>query len=66
MNTSPLAGTEGKLVTTRQIKARLEKETLYNVSIRVEPGRGHRLLQGERPGRAAAGGAGGDHAPGGL
>jgi GTP-binding protein len=38
INTSPLAGTEGKLVTSRQIKARLEKETLYNVSIRVEPG----------------------------
>ena len=40
VNTSPLAGTEGRLVTSRQIKARLEKETLYNVSIRVEPGRG--------------------------
>jgi GTP-binding protein len=38
INTSPLAGTEGKLVTSRQIKTRLEKETLYNVSIRVEPG----------------------------
>lgn len=36
LNTSPLAGREGKQVTTRQIKARLEKETLYNVSIRVE------------------------------
>ena len=38
INTSPMAGQEGKLVTSRQIKARLEKETLYNVSIRVEPG----------------------------
>jgi GTP-binding protein len=38
INTSPLAGLEGSLVTSRQIKARLEKETLYNVSIRVEPG----------------------------
>jgi len=36
LNTSPLAGREGKQVTTRQIRARLEKETLYNVSIRVE------------------------------
>ena len=36
INTSPLAGREGKQVTSRQIKARLEKETLYNVSIRVE------------------------------
>jgi GTP-binding protein len=38
INTSPLAGTEGKLLTSRQIKARLEKEVLYNVSIRVESG----------------------------
>ena len=38
INTSPLSGREGKLVNSRQIKARLEKETLYNVSIRVEPG----------------------------
>ncbi len=38
INTSPMAGREGKLVTSRQIKTRLEKETLYNVSIRVEPG----------------------------
>jgi len=38
INTSPLAGREGKQVTSRQIKARLEKETLYNVSIRVAPG----------------------------
>ena len=38
INTSPLAGREGSLVNSRQIKARLEKETLYNVSIRVEQG----------------------------
>ena len=38
VNTSPLAGKEGKLLTSRQILARLEKETLYNVSIRVSPG----------------------------
>jgi GTP-binding protein len=37
VNTSPLAGKEGKLLTSRQIKERLEKEVLYNVSIRVEP-----------------------------
>lgn len=35
VNSSPLAGREGKLLTSRQIKARLEKEALYNVSIRV-------------------------------
>ncbi|MFW5740704.1 MAG: translational GTPase TypA, partial [Myxococcota bacterium] len=38
VNTSPLAGKEGSQLTSRQIKARLEKETLYNVSIRVEAG----------------------------
>jgi len=36
INTSPLAGREGSLVTSRQIRARLDKEVLYNVSIRVE------------------------------
>ena len=35
VNSSPLAGKEGKLLTSRQIRARLEKEALYNVSIRV-------------------------------
>ncbi|MFZ5587988.1 MAG: translational GTPase TypA [Thermodesulfobacteriota bacterium] len=38
INTSPLAGREGSQVTSRQIRARLDKETLYNVSIRVEDG----------------------------
>ena len=38
VNTSPLAGKEGQLVTSRQIKERLDKEVLYNVSIGVEPG----------------------------
>jgi GTP-binding protein len=37
VNTSPLAGREGRLLTSRHIKERLEKEVLYNVSIRVEP-----------------------------
>ena len=35
VNTSPLSGREGKFVTSRQIKARLDKETLGNVSIEV-------------------------------
>jgi len=37
VNTSPFAGREGRWVTSRNIKDRLEKELLTNVSIRVEP-----------------------------
>ncbi len=36
VNTSPLAGQEGRFLTSRHIKERLDKELLYNVSIRVE------------------------------
>lgn len=36
INSSPLAGREGKIVQSRKIKERLEKEALSNVSIRVE------------------------------
>lgn len=36
INSSPLAGREGKIVQSRRIKERLEKEALRNVSIRVE------------------------------
>jgi len=35
VNTSPLAGRDGKFLTSRQIKDRLEREVLGNVSIRI-------------------------------
>ncbi|MGE3507508.1 MAG: translational GTPase TypA [Vicinamibacterales bacterium] len=37
VNTSPMAGREGQYVTSRQIRDRLDRELLGNVSIRVEP-----------------------------
>ena len=36
VNTSPLGGREGHLLTSRHIKERLDKELLYNVSIGVD------------------------------
>ncbi|HSI95334.1 MAG TPA: translational GTPase TypA [Methylophilaceae bacterium] len=36
VNSSPLAGTEGKFVTSRQIRDRLTRELLVNVALKVE------------------------------
>ncbi len=38
VNDSPFTGKEGKLITTRNIKERLERELIHNVALRVEPG----------------------------
>ncbi|HEY9036257.1 MAG TPA: EF-Tu/IF-2/RF-3 family GTPase, partial [Pseudomonadales bacterium] len=38
VNDSPFAGKEGKYITTRNIKDRLDRELLHNVALRVEPG----------------------------
>jgi GTP-binding protein len=37
VNTSPMAGRDGTLLTSRQIRARLEREVLGNVAIEVHP-----------------------------
>ncbi|MEH6468597.1 MAG: translational GTPase TypA [Porticoccus sp.] len=40
VNNSPFAGLEGKFVTTRNIKDRLEQELIHNVALRVRQGDG--------------------------
>jgi len=38
VNDSPFAGQDGKFVTTRNIRDRLDRELIYNVALRVEQG----------------------------
>ncbi|MBY4677561.1 translational GTPase TypA [Marinobacterium arenosum] len=38
VNDSPFAGQEGKFITSRNIKDRLDRELIHNVALRVEPG----------------------------
>lgn len=37
VNTSPFLGREGRFVTSRQIRERLERESIHNVALRIEP-----------------------------
>ncbi|KEI70696.1 translational GTPase TypA [Endozoicomonas elysicola] len=38
VNDSPFAGQDGKFVTSRNIRERLDRELIHNVALRVEPG----------------------------
>ena len=66
VNTSPLAGRDGRYVTSRNLRERLARELVGNVSI---SGRGHRLpgsAAGDRPRRTATGDSHRDDAAGGV
>ena len=63
INTSPFAGREGQYVTSRNLRERLDKELLTNVSIRGGRGRRPGRVQGDGPRRTAAGHPDRDDAP---
>ena len=66
VNTSPLAGREGKYVTSRQIRERLYRELQSNVALRVEDTDGAGRLARLRARRAAPDHPDREHAPRGL
>jgi GTP-binding protein len=63
VNTRPLAGTEGKFVTSRQIRERLHKELLTNMALRVHDTAERRRVRRGRPWRTAPRHPAGEHAP---
>ena len=63
VNDSPFAGTEGKYVTSRNIKERLERELRKDVALRVQRDRSARPLRSQRPRRAAPLDPRREHAP---
>ena len=66
VNTSPLAGREGKFVTSRQIRDRLERELKSNVALRVRDTGDDTVFGSLGPWRTAPDHPAGEHASRGL